>query len=161
MSNIKSKTVIILGSKSDLSWAQKIGENLQLFSLDFDIRIASAHKSPEYALEIIRNYEKKYKSIIYIAVAGRSNALGGFIDANTNFPVINCPPKSDSYAGLDILSSLRMPTGVAPATVLEPDQAAMLSAKILAQVDEKISLKIKNYHHELVSKIKNDDKSLK
>ncbi|MBI4067004.1 AIR carboxylase family protein [Candidatus Gottesmanbacteria bacterium] len=152
--------VIILGSKSDLTWAQKIAVYLTEFQLDSKIHIASAHKSPKYALELVNSYEKSSKNIIFIAIAGRSNALGGFLDANTHFPVINCPPESNKYGGLDILSSLRMPTGVAPATVLEPDQAALLAAKILALTDANLEEKIKDYHQKLVSQIKNDDKSI-
>lgn len=152
--------IIMLGSKSDLSWAQKITQYLKEFNLEYKIHVASAHKSPEYALELIRSYEKSYKKIVFIAIAGRSNALGGFIDANTHFPVINCPPQSDKYGGLDILSSLRMPGGVAPATILEPDQAAILAFKIFALDDRELSSKIKEYHNKLVIQIKKDDKSL-
>lgn len=151
--------VLVLGSKSDLAWAQSIGKHLKGFQLPYTMRIASAHKSPEHALEIIKEYEGSNKNIIFIAIAGRSNALGGFLDAHTHFPVINCPPYCEKFAGLDILSSLRMPSGVAPATVLEADQAALLALKIFALCDENFIEKIKKYHQELVSKIKEDDRS--
>lgn len=150
--------VMVLGSKSDFPWAKKIGMCLKEFHLPYTIRIASAHKSPEHALNVIREYEKSNKNITFIAIAGRSNALGGFLDAHTHFPVINCPPYSEKFAGLDILSSLRMPSGVAPATVLEADQAALLALKIFALCDENFVEKIKKYHQELVSKIKEDDR---
>jgi len=151
---------MVLGSKSDKDWAEKIGEELTRFEIPFQIRIASAHKSPEYALQLVREYEEMNKNIVFIAIAGRSNALGGFLDASTHFPVINCPPQSDKYGGLDILSSLRMPSGVAPATVLEADQAALLTTKILALIDLNLQKKIKEYHKDLVEKIKKDDKAL-
>lgn len=152
--------VMILGSRADKDWAEKISQNLKDFAITSHIRIASAHKSPEYALQIVREYEKMDKFIVFIAIAGRSNALGGFLDANTHFPVINCPPAADKYAGLDILSSLRMPSGVAPATVLEADQAALLAAKILGLVDEKVTGKIIQYHQELKEKIQSEDKRI-
>lgn len=161
MAKGKNKIVLILGSKGDLEWAKEIGKTISTFEVSFDIRIASAHKSPEYALKILKSYEKTDLSIVYIALAGRSNALGGFLDANTANPVINCPPKSDSYGGLDILSSLRMPGGVAPATVLEADHAAILAVKMLALEDKKLKEKINEYHKSLVEKIKRDDESLK
>lgn len=95
------------------------------------------------------------KSIVYICVAGRSNALGGFVDAQVVHPVINCPPKSDKFAGLDILSSLRMPTGVSCLTVLEPEQAALSAAKILGVAD-----KVSHYQKQLKDKIIKSDKEL-
>lgn len=151
---------MILGSKGDLDWAKKIGTYLKGFELPYIIRIASAHKSPLYALEVIKEYEKPNKKIIFIAIAGRSNALGGFLDANTHYPVINCPPQSDKYGGLDILSSLRMPGGVAPATVLEADQAAILALKIFAINDGDSEEKVRSFQKKMVEKIKTDDKSL-
>lgn len=157
MKKTMQKVVIVLGSKSDMAWADKIVKHCATWKLPSQVRIASAHKSPEYALSIVREYEKSSEQIVFIAVAGRSNALGGFLDANTRFPVINCPPSSASFAGLDILSSLRMPSGVAPATVLEPDQAALLSAKIFALQNEELARAIKNYHETLVGGIKKDD----
>ena len=70
--------------------------------------------------------------------SGRSNALSGFTDAQTWCPVIACPPYSSTFAGGDIYSSLRMPSFVAPMTVLDPKNAALAAAKILALSDNKI-----------------------
>lgn len=128
--------IIFLGSKSDMEVGSEIVKYLAEFGLDYKIHVASAHKTPQYLLEIIKKYESYNKPLVYICVAGRSNALGGFVDAQTIHPVINCPPPSDKYAGLDILSSLRMPSGVAPVTVLEPEQAVLAAAKILRMRDE-------------------------
>ncbi|MBI5452018.1 AIR carboxylase family protein, partial [Candidatus Gottesmanbacteria bacterium] len=123
--------IIFLGSKSDHIWGKEIVKYLSEFDISYKLHIASAHKTPEYLLNLIKKYEGSNKQIVYICVAGRSNALGGFVDAQTKNPVINCPPYSEKYGGLDILSSLRMPSGVAPLTVLEPEQAALAAAKIL------------------------------
>jgi 5-(carboxyamino)imidazole ribonucleotide mutase/phosphoribosylaminoimidazole-succinocarboxamide synthase len=68
-------------------------------------------------------------------VAGRSNALSGLVDGAVAAPVIACPPYSDRFGGSDIFSSLRMPSGIAPAVVLEPSGAALLAAKILSLAD--------------------------
>ena len=57
------------------------------------------------------------------------------VDANVTAPVIACPPYADRFGGADLYSSLRMPSGVAPAVVLEPSAAALLAAKILALAD--------------------------
>ena len=79
---------------------------------------------------------------VYITVAGRSNALSGMVDANVAAPVIACPPYSEAFGGADLFSSLRMPSGVAPAVVLDPAGAAQLAAKILAVGDPKLRARI-------------------
>lgn len=140
--------IIILGSKSDLNLAKEIIKNLQFFKIEYRLHIASAHKNPEYVLGLLKKYEAEGKEKIYICVAGRSNALGGVVDAQTLSPVINCPPYSEKFAGLDILSSLRMPSGVCSMTVLEPEQAVLAAAKILALKDEEIRNRIKLYRKE-------------
>ena len=76
---------------------------------------------------------------MYITVAGRSNALSGFADANVVSPVIICPPYSSTFNGADLFSSIRMPSGVCPMLVLDPENAGLAAAKILALNDEKIA----------------------
>jgi len=147
--------IIFLASKSDMEVATEIVKYLKEFGLDYKIHIASAHKTPEYLLKLIKSYESLKKALVYICVAGRSNALGGFVDAQTVYPVINCPPPSDQYAGLDILSSLRMPSGVAALTILEPEQAALAAAKILG-----IKGKVSKYQEKLKERIIHADGQL-
>lgn len=147
--------VILLGSKSDLSWASEIAKYLKEFGIDSKLHVASAHKTPDYLLQLIKSFEKSAKGKVYICVAGRSNALGGIVDAQTRYPVINCPPYSEKYGGLDILSSLRMPSGVAPLTVLEPEQAALATAKIFALSDKKMRAKLAAYQERIKKKVRN------
>jgi 5-(carboxyamino)imidazole ribonucleotide mutase len=123
---------IIMGSPSDMSHAEAVAETLKSLGIQYEFRVASAHKVPAYALEILQAYEADPRPKVYITIAGRSNALSGFVDAQVSAPVIACPPSSSSFGGADIYSSLRMPSGVAPAVVLEPSNAALLAAKILA-----------------------------
>ena len=80
--------------------------------------------------------------LVFIAVAGRSNALGGFIDANCSFPVINSPPKGESQT---IFSSLEMPSGVASTTVLYPESAALAAVKIFALSNPELQQKLLEY----------------
>lgn len=124
--------VILMGSPSDRPFVEKIGAALDRFGLAWEVRVASAHKTPRYLLDLLDTYEADGKPKVYITVAGRSNALSGMVDAHVTSPVIACPPYSDRFAGADLFSSLRMPSGVAPAVVLEPEGAALLAAKILA-----------------------------
>lgn len=152
--------VIILGSKSDLVWGKEIIKNLEVFDIEYKMHISSAHKTPECLLSHIKKYDAIDKPLVYICVAGRSNALGGFVDANSHFPVINCPPQSDKFGGLDILSSLRMPTGVASMTILEPEQVAMAAAKILALENKMLEKKIIEYQKKIKEKIIRDNQEM-
>ncbi len=149
------KFVIIMGSKSDLQWSKRIAEALDGFGIESVLRVASAHKVPLKCYELIKEYEKK--DVVFITVAGRSNALSGFTDAQTYCPVIACPPYSDKFAGTDIYSSLRMPSTVAPMVVLEPENAALAAAKILGLTDKHIQEKIKGYQNAAKDALKKDD----
>jgi len=125
------------------------------------MRIGSAHKTAEHALAILREYETDPRPKVYITVAGRSNALSGFTDGIVSAPVIACPPPSDSFGGADIYSSLRMPSGIAAAVVLEPANAALLAAKILGQMNDDIREQVKAYQKRQAEKILEDDESLR
>ncbi|MFN3699732.1 MAG: 5-(carboxyamino)imidazole ribonucleotide mutase [Dictyoglomus sp.] len=153
------KVIILMGSKGDLEWANKISNTLKKFEVPYVIRIASAHKVPLKVLEIIKEYEKD--DVVFITIAGRSNALSGFTDANTTKPVIACPPYSDKFAGVDIFSTLRMPSGVAPLTILEPEEAALAAIKILAIKYSELQEKIKNYQEEKRREIEKADGEVK
>ena len=152
--------IILMGSKSDEAHCQKIAEAARTFGLDVVMRIASAHKTPEYALNILRHYEADPRPKVYVTVAGRSNALSGFADGAVTAPVIACPPPSESLGGADLFSSLRMPSGIAPAVVLEPANAALLAAKILGLRDAAVRIKVVEYQRAQVNKILNDDQEM-
>ena len=151
-----SDVVIIMGSKGDLPRARQAAEALARLGLSYDLRVASAHKSPAYLLQMLQAYEQEDVRRVYITIAGRSNALSGFVDAAVSAPVIACPPYSETFAGADIYSSLRMPSGVAPAVVLEPDAAALLAAKILGRRAE-----VRKMQAEQTARLVADDQSLR
>jgi 5-(carboxyamino)imidazole ribonucleotide mutase len=151
-----SDVVIIMGSKGDLERARKAAEALTKLGLSYDLRVASAHKSPAYLLQILHEYEQDDARRVYITIAGRSNALSGFVDAAVRAPVIACPPYSEAFGGVDIYSSLRMPSGVAPAVVLEPEGAALLAAKILGRRAE-----VRAMQTEQAARIVADDQALR
>ena len=157
----KPFVVILMGSKADLEHCTKISDACRQFGLETVMRIGSAHKTAEHALAILREYETDSRPKVYITVAGRSNALSGFTDGIVSAPVIACPPPSDSFGGADIYSSLRMPSGIAPALVLEPVNAALLAAKILGQTNDNIREQVKAYQKRQAKKILEDDASLK
>lgn len=146
--------VIIMGSESDKGHADKIGETLTKFGVPFHIRVGSAHKSPEHVLQMLKEYEEKTdgqdtqpkKQIIYIAVAGRSNALGGFISGNSRYPVINAPPPGESHT---IFSSLEMPSGIAATTVLYPEAAGLAAVEIFALSNPELATQYIAYQEEM------------
>jgi len=147
-----------MGSKSDLDWSKKIAKSLENFGIESVLRIASAHKVPLRCNDIIKEYEKE--NVVFITVAGRSNALSGFADAQTHCPVIACPPYSEKFGGTDIYSSLRMPSGVAPMVVTETENAALAVAKIFGITDVVIRKNVMDYQNIMREKIYKDDKEL-
>jgi 5-(carboxyamino)imidazole ribonucleotide mutase len=137
------KVVIIMGSKADMEWANQIHSILKKFKIETIMRIASAHKVPLKCYNIIKDHEKE--NVVFITIAGMSNALSGFTDAQTFCPVIACPPYSDKFGGADIYSSIRMPSGVAPLTIINPENAALAAAKIIGLSSPRIQELISNY----------------
>lgn len=156
----KPLVVILMGSKADLEHCQKIADACKNFSLDTVQRIGSAHKTPEHVLSLLREYEADPRPKVYITVAGRSNALSGFTDGSVSAPVIACPPPSDAFGGADVYSSLRMPSGIAPALVIEPANAALLAAKILGLVDADVRAAVTGSQKRAAEKIVEDDRSV-
>lgn len=138
-----TKIIILMGSERDLEYCQEIAKHLQKFGLNYQFRVASAHKTPEKVLEILREHE--LEKVVYITVAGRSNALSAFVDAHTTKPVIACPPYSEKFAGADVFSSLRVPSGIGSVVTLEPEGAAIAAAKILALEDKALAEQLRNY----------------
>ena len=149
--------VILMGSKADLPHCQKIADAARSFGLEAILRIGSAHKTAEHTLDILQQCEADPRPKVYITVAGRSNALSGFTDGAVRAPVIACPPPSDAFGGADVYSSLRMPSGIAPALVLEPANAALLAAKILGLGEPGVRAAVARYQKKQADKISADD----
>lgn len=126
------QVVILSGSPRDSEWVDKIAAVLDGLEVPVIRRVGSAHRVPEHVLSLLRSYDGSPTPTVFITVAGMSDALSGLSDSNVVSPVIACPPRSDAFAGLDVLSSLRTPPGVAPIVALEPANAALAAAKILA-----------------------------
>jgi phosphoribosylaminoimidazole carboxylase PurE protein len=155
-----ANVIIIMGSKSDLEHAQMIKDAAESFGLTVAMHVGSAHKTARHLINLLDRYEAITNSKVYITIAGRSNALSGFVDGYVNAPVIACPPVSSAFGGADIHSSLRMPSGVAPAVVLEPKNAALLAAKILSLTDSDIAEKVIAYKKEQVEQIISADQEI-
>jgi len=155
---IMSKVVIIMGSKADLEWAKQISNVLSSFEIETITRIASAHKVPLKCYNLIKEYQKE--NVVFITIAGMSNALSGFTDAQTHCPVIACPPYSDKFAGADLFSSIRMPSGVAPLTILSPENAALAAAKILGLSNPDVQKRVIDFQDKKRKELEDADNSL-
>ncbi len=124
------KAIIIMGSASDEPHAKKITDKLDEYEISWEQHAASAHKQPLKVLEIL-DTNKDSKDIIYITIAGRSNALSGFVAANSEFPTLGCPPFSDkSDMLINIHSTLQMPSNTPVLTVIDPGNCALAVKRI-------------------------------
>ncbi|TFH41156.1 MAG: AIR carboxylase family protein [Chrysiogenales bacterium] len=153
-----AQVIIIMGSEADRDHCKKIKGALDRLGVTSVMRIASAHKVPLKALDIIREYDTG--PVVFITVAGRSNALSGFVDANTTRPVIACPPYGEKFSGADLYSSIRMPSGVAPMLVLEPEEAAMAAVKILSMNDQGLAERVSKLQGEKRAEIEGADRRI-
>ena len=123
---------IVMGSKGDLEHANQIKSVIESYDIHAEVRVCSAHKNGEDLPGLVAGYDEAIEPGVLIAVAGRSNGLGGALAANSVLPVINCPPFKD---GVDLLlnlnSSLMMPSQVPAMTVVRPQEAALAALRAL------------------------------
>lgn len=156
-----SRVVILMGSPSDLDHAGQIAKAASDLGLEVVQRVASAHRVPDYALKLLRDYDSDGVATVFITVAGLSDALSGVADCAVQSPVIACPPPSEAFGGMDILSSLRMPPGVAAAVAMHPRNAALIAAKILGLADPPIRESVKATQHAAAQRVLDADESLR
>ena len=130
----KEKIIILMGSARDHNFASRISNFLkeEKFSVTCIYNVASAHRTPQKLLKDLQEYEKSGDSLVYITVAGLSDALSGVVAGYTKYPVIACPPDSEKYGGAKVFSSTAMPRGIPVAYVSKPENAALTAVRILA-----------------------------
>lgn len=156
---MKHKVVVLMGSEKDLEFSREITKHLKALGLNYVCRVASAHKTPEKVLGVLKEYEKE--KVVYITVAGRSNALSAFVDANTTKPVIACPPYSEKFCGADIYSTLRVPSGIGSVVTIEPEGAAIAAAKIFAVEDKELEARVREYQLSKKREVERADESVR
>ena len=145
-----SRVSIILGSKSDMPVAEKAITILKKFNIEYDIAVASAHRTPARVEELVTGS----KSDVFIAIAGLSAALPGSVAALTVKPVIGVPVSG--ALNLDaILSIVQLPPGIPVAAVGldRGDNAAILAAEILSVTDATVREALLNYRQEQAAKV--------
>jgi len=120
-------TVITLaGSESDMGHIKKIEKCIKEQGIYTKYHIASAHKNTQTVMDTLKHYNNMNGKIIYVTVAGRSNALSGVVACNTQYPTIACPPFSDKVDMMvNINSTIQMPSKVPVMTILEPGNVAL------------------------------------
>lgn len=158
---LNQKVVLILGSKSDLNFAKTISDMLEKFEVDYEYHVASAHKTPEHLLKILKKHEKTEGNIVYITVAGLSDALSGFVAAFTRYPVIACPPDIEKHGWPKVFSSAMTPRGVAVPFVSKAENAALAAVKILALANPSLYERINRYMQERKEEVMGADGEVK
>ncbi len=158
-----NQVALIMGSDSDLAIAEKAAEILNKLEIKFEMRVMSAHRTPDKVIEFAKNAKAKNFGVI-IAIAGKAAHLAGFIAANTRVPVIGVPVKSQDLGGLDaLLATVQMPSGVPVATVAIDGgaNAAWLAARILALSNEDLELKLEQAALNMAAEVEAKDLKIK
>ena len=148
---------VLLGSKSDLEKAEKAFQIFRDFNVEYEVHIASAHRTPERVKEIVEKTEHE----VFLVFAGLSAALPGAVAALTTKPVIGVP--LSGKVPLDsLLSMVQMPKGV-PVGVVGVDNAingALLCIEILALRNEELKNKLKRYRETQKEKVLRDEEEV-
>lgn len=145
------KIVVLMGSKSDYEFASRTKQFLEKenFSVKCEFNVASAHKTTKKLLDDLAAYEKSGDIIVFITVAGLSDALSGVVAGYSKYPVIACPPDSEQFSWAKAFSSIMMPKGVAVTFVSNPENAALAAAKILALSNPKLQKKVSEFRQRM------------
>jgi 5-(carboxyamino)imidazole ribonucleotide mutase len=145
------KVAVIIGSDSDYPVMKPCLETLASFGITADLRVISAHRTPEAAHEFsVKARERGYGAII--AAAGKAAHLAGVMAASTTLPVIGVPVKSSTLDGLDsLLSTVQMPSGIPVATVAidGAQNAALLAVQMFSISDASLAEKLAAYKKSL------------
>ncbi|MBI1858141.1 MAG: 5-(carboxyamino)imidazole ribonucleotide mutase [Candidatus Melainabacteria bacterium] len=148
---------LIIGSKSDEAKVLPALDVLKEFNIHYDMKVASAHRTPSYVEEIIDNAVNNGVKV-FITGAGMANHLSGTVAARTTLPVIGIPLSGGFSHGLDsLLSTLQMPPGIPVATVAVDgaQNAAFLALEILSLENKDLQKKLIEYRHKQTENIKN------
>ena len=147
---------ILLGSSSDVERMQGVVEALKEFGVDSELKVLSAHRSPEMVSEYVKNAEERGTKV-FICGAGMAAHLAGCVAALTTLPVIGIPLSGSALQGIDsLLSTVQMPKGVPVATVAIDGayNAGILAVQILAVSDESLAQKLLEYKSKQAETIK-------
>ena len=159
--NQKPLVAVLMGSDSDLPVMESAVEALERFAVPFELRVMSAHRTPEAVREFATGAAGRGLKVI-IAGAGGAAHLAGVVASMTMLPVIGAPTPTDRAGGLDsLLSTVQMPGGVAVATMgigkSGARNAALLAVQILALADRALADSLASYKSEMAGKVAEAD----
>lgn len=144
---------VIMGSKSDLETMRAAADELEKFGVPFEIKVVSAHRTPDAMVEYAKSARKRGLKVI-IAGAGGAAHLPGMVASMTTLPVIGVPVATKHLGGEDSLFSIvQMPGGVPVATVGigNARNAGLLAIRILGATDSGLAEKLEAFQHEQVA----------
>ena len=156
------KVAVIMGSDSDLSVMNGCIDILKQFEVPFEVRIISAHRTPDAAHEFASSAIDN-GFVVIIAAAGKAAHLGGVLAAYTTLPVIGVPIKSSTLDGLDsLLSIVQMPKGIPVATVAinGAENSALLAIQMLALSDSTLAAKLTEYKIKMAAEVAAKDEKI-
>jgi 5-(carboxyamino)imidazole ribonucleotide mutase len=156
------KVGILMGSKSDFEVVKPAVKVLKTFGVEVEVRVISAHRTPNEAHEYAETAKERGVEVI-ICAAGKAAHLGGVIAAFTTLPVIGLPVKTDMMGGLDsLLSIVQMPAGIPVATVgvNAGENAGLLALQMLSIKYAEIARQLVEYKAAMRAKINADDEAL-
>ncbi len=159
---MSKKVAVIMGSDSDLPVVKSAIAVLRNFGVDYEVRVMSAHRTPDVAANFSKSAKENGFGVI-IAAAGKAAHLGGVLAAHTILPVIGIPIKSSTLDGLDaLLATVQMPSGIPVATVAIDGaaNAALLAIQMLALSDEGLSQKLVDYKIQMAEGVAAKDAAL-
>ena len=157
-----AKVAVLMGSKSDFPVVKPAVKVLKDFGVEAEVRVISAHRTPDEAHEFASGAKGRGVEVI-ICAAGKAAHLGGVIAAYTTLPVIGLPVKTDMMGWLDsLLSIVQMPSGIPVATVgvNGGENAGLLALQILGVKYPEIAEKLAAYKQSMKAKINADDAAL-
>jgi phosphoribosylaminoimidazole carboxylase PurE protein len=155
------KVAVVMGSDSDLPVLEATVELLERFGVPFEVRVLSAHRSPEAVEEFAAEAESRGLQVL-IAAAGGAAHLAGVLAARSALPVIGVPMPTDRMGGMDsLLSTVQMPAGVPVACMglgkSGARNAALMALKILATGDAGLREALTRYRAELAERVGEQD----
>jgi len=154
------KVAIIMGSDSDWGVVKGAVDILKDFSVEVELTVASAHRTPDKVREFVKNSSAQ----VFIAAAGMAAHLAGVVASLTTKPVIGVPINSEPFKGLDsLLSTVQMPGGVPVATmaVNGAKNAALFAVEVLSLQNNALAEKLSAYRQKMAAEIEIKDKKLK
>jgi len=148
---------IVLGSESDLSVMQAAADFLRDMEVPFEMTVASAHRSPERAVEYAKTAQERGLKVI-IAGAGMAAHLAGVLSAHADIPIIGIPLDSSPFNGMDaLLATVQMPPGVPVATMGVGQSGAknggVLAVRILALENPVLAARLVAFRRQMVQNV--------